>query len=154
MASGTGTLTVTQTHTVTAEAFRTQATPEHAGYTTGDAPPPPPYARDAYPAPPLPPQPGFPFDPYMVPHQVPPPMLIPLAGAGNYQAGVVMDPFTAVLSIIIVAGMYWAFKNGGIGGMMAKLTGAMLGPSPPEPEGGDDPKKSSSSKSGSKDEKE
>lgn len=126
MTSDAGTLTITQTHTVTADAFRTQPTLAHAGHTSGNASPPPPYTGEAYPLPPVPPQPGFPFDPYMNPQQVPPPIFIPLTGTGNYQAGAVMDPFTAILSIIVVAGMYWAFKNGGVSGMMARLTGFMV----------------------------
>lgn len=118
------TVTVTQTHTVTTDAFQQHATQTPAGHPSNAefGPPPPPFDGTPY-AGPSPAQPGFAFDPYMAPHQVPPPMFLPLAGGANYQPGAVMDPLTAVLSIIIVAGMYWGFKNGGVSEVMSKIVG-------------------------------
>ncbi|KAJ9092958.1 hypothetical protein QFC19_008556 [Naganishia cerealis] len=103
-----------------------------------------------------PPQSGFPFDAFMQPGQIPPPpMVLPLGGAPNYQAGAVMDPLTAILSIVVVAGMYWGFKNGTGGFSGLKLGGGGSG-APPTSDGvkeAEDPKKSSKSSSSSKDKK-
>ncbi|KAJ9116319.1 hypothetical protein QFC22_004759 [Naganishia vaughanmartiniae] len=166
--SPTGTVTVTQTQTVTYTSkhhqntpYESHARPEHSspGAPPGSPPPPPPQEGYPYSMPsPPPPQPGFPFEPYMHPGQVPPPMVIPLGGGPpSYQAGTVMDPLTAIISIVVVAAMYWGFKNGttGLSGFMPgdARAGAATAAAEAKPE---DPKKSSSSSrssSSSKDKK-
>lgn len=125
----TGTITVTQTQTVTYTSQHPQNTPHesranpgHASPGAPPAPPPSPMQQEGYSYPMSPPpQPGFPFDPFTHPGQIPPPMVLPLGGGPpSYQAGAVMDPLTAVISIVVVAMMYWGFKNGtaGFGGYL------------------------------------
>lgn len=131
----TDTITVTQTATVTYTShhhqntpYESHAAPDHSYAGMPRDSPPPPEQQEGYPysmppPPPPPPQPGFPFDPFAHPGQIPPPMVLPLGGGSpSYQAGAVMDPVTAIVSIVVVAAMYWGFKNGTAG-----FNGLMLG---------------------------
>ena len=125
MVSAEQTVTITQTQTVTAST-------RQAG--TTDAPTSPSDQRDPPSRPQIPPGTppnsfesphpdltydfGFPHDPYFLPYQVPPPLSLSPSGVPEYKAGAVMDPPTAIIAIIVVAVMYWAFKNGGLSGLM------------------------------------
>lgn len=114
----TGTITVTQTRTVTAGAASYPTSAQSSA--SGEPYSPPSYDGHAYFDSSSPPQPGFPFDPHVAPHQVPPPMFLPPVSSAEYQTGAIMDPFTAVLSIVTVAAMYWGLKSGGVNEMLAK----------------------------------
>lgn len=52
-------------------------------------------------------------------------MFLPPVGNGGYQTGAIMDPFTAILSIVVVAVMYWGFKSGGLNEMFTKFKGGV-----------------------------